>query len=54
MSYLSTLTGQDRLAESDLTVEMFGTPAQSHSADLRQQEEQESSKCDDLILFRVS
>lgn len=56
MSYLSTLTGQDRLGESDLTVEMFGTPAQSHSADLRQepeQEEQESSKCDDLILFRV-
>ncbi|XP_070833955.1 homeobox protein Nkx-2.3 isoform X2 [Chaetodon trifascialis] len=41
MSYLSTLTVQERLAESGLPVEMFGNPAQNHSADLRLESEQE-------------
>ncbi|XP_028279410.1 homeobox protein Nkx-2.3 [Parambassis ranga] len=48
MSYLNTLTVQDRLAESGLPVEVFGSPAQNHSADLRletEQEEQESKSC---------
>lgn len=43
MSYLSTMATQDRLAESELPVEMFGNPAQEHSADLRL-EEQDNSK----------
>ncbi|TKS85605.1 Homeobox protein [Collichthys lucidus] len=48
MSYLNTLTAQDRLAESGIQVEMFGNPAQNHSADLRletEQEEQDSKSC---------
>ncbi|XP_041803264.1 homeobox protein Nkx-2.5-like isoform X3 [Chelmon rostratus] len=48
MSYLSTLTVQERLAESGLTVEMFGNPAQNHTADLQletEQEDQDSKSC---------
>ncbi|XP_041867141.1 homeobox protein Nkx-2.3 [Melanotaenia boesemani] len=41
MSYLSTLSVQERLAESVLPLEAFGNTAQSHSADLRQETEQE-------------
>ncbi|XP_034537597.1 homeobox protein Nkx-2.3 [Notolabrus celidotus] len=47
MSYLNTLTVQERLAESGLPVEMFGNPAQS-SAELRletEHEEQDSKSC---------
>ncbi|TNN75282.1 hypothetical protein EYF80_014519 [Liparis tanakae] len=47
MSYLNTLTAQDRLAESGLPGEVFGHPAQNHSADLRletEQEERETSE----------
>ncbi len=50
MSYLNTLTVQDRLAESGLPVEMFGNPVQNHSADLRletEQEDQDSSEYTD-------
>lgn len=41
MSYLSTLTGQDRLVEAGLPGEMFGNPGQNHSAELRLETEQE-------------
>jgi len=47
MSYLNKLKAQDRLAESGLPGEVFGHPAQNHSADLRletEQEERESSE----------
>lgn len=47
LTYLNALTAQDRLAETDLPVEMFGNP--SHSAHLRpetEQEDQDGSKCD--------
>lgn len=47
LTYLNALTAQDRLAETDLPVGMFGNP--SHSADLRpetEQEDQDGSKCD--------
>lgn len=50
MSYLNTLTVQERLAESSLPGEMFGNPAQSHSAELRletEQEEQDTSEYSD-------
>lgn len=53
MSYLSTLAAQDRLAESDLPVEMFGNPAQNHSVALRLEtelEDQDSSKCNDKYI----
>ncbi|XP_029377156.1 homeobox protein Nkx-2.3 [Echeneis naucrates] len=46
MSYLNTMT--DRLAGSGLQVEMFGNPAESHSAELRletEQEGQDSNSC---------
>ncbi|KAM9847655.1 homeobox protein Nkx-2.3 [Aulostomus maculatus] len=43
MSYLSTLTVQDRLTDSGLPVEMFSSPAQI-SADLRLESEQEDPK----------
>lgn len=52
MSYLNTLAAQDRLTESDLPVEMLGTPAQNHSAHLRlvtEQEDQDNSKCNIVI-----
>ncbi|XP_069548673.1 homeobox protein Nkx-2.3 [Brachyistius frenatus] len=48
MSYLNTLTVQDQLAESGLPVEVFGNPAQSHSAELRleiEHEEQDRKGC---------
>ncbi|KAA8583808.1 hypothetical protein FQN60_015016 [Etheostoma spectabile] len=41
MSYLNTLPVQDRLAEPGLPGEMFGNPAQNHSAELRRGTEQE-------------
>lgn len=51
MSYLHTLAAQARLAESELPAEMFGSPAQSHSAAVRlepePEPEEESSKCHD-------
>ncbi|XP_056251755.1 homeobox protein Nkx-2.3 [Seriola aureovittata] len=48
MSYLNTITGPDRLSGSGLPLEMFGNPAQSHSAELgleTEQEEQDSNSC---------
>lgn len=51
MSYLNTLTAQDRLAESGLQVEMFGNPAQNHSADLRLETEQEDQDSSEYILI---
>ncbi|XP_071382722.1 homeobox protein Nkx-2.3 [Centroberyx affinis] len=41
MSYLNTLTVQERLAESGLPGEMFTNSGQSHAADLRLETEQE-------------
>ncbi|KAM7408735.1 hypothetical protein PAMA_002453 [Pampus argenteus] len=43
MSYLNTMTVQDRLAESDLPVEIFSNPVQNHSAELRLETEQEDT-----------
>ncbi|KAK5854013.1 hypothetical protein PBY51_015117 [Eleginops maclovinus] len=48
MSYLSTMPAQDRLPESGLPGEMFGSPAQNHSSELRleiEQEDQDSKSC---------
>ncbi|XP_023261504.1 homeobox protein Nkx-2.3 [Seriola lalandi dorsalis] len=48
MSYLNTITGPDRLSGSGLPLEMLGNPAQSHSAELgleTEQEEQDSNSC---------
>ncbi|XP_022619566.1 homeobox protein Nkx-2.3 [Seriola dumerili] len=48
MSYLNTITVPDRLSGSGLPLEMFGNPAQSHSAELgleTEQEEQDSNSC---------
>ncbi|XP_032408535.1 homeobox protein Nkx-2.3 [Xiphophorus hellerii] len=41
MSYLSALSVQDRLTESGLAADVFGDPAQIHSADPHLQSEQE-------------
>ncbi|XP_018533427.1 homeobox protein Nkx-2.3 [Lates calcarifer] len=48
MSYLNAMTIPERLAGSGLSVEMFGNPAQNHSAALQletEQEDQDSNSC---------
>lgn len=48
MSYLNTLAAHDRLAESVLSVEVFGNPTLNHTAEVRlenEQEEQDSKSC---------
>ncbi|XP_037321783.1 homeobox protein Nkx-2.3 [Pungitius pungitius] len=48
MSYLTTLTAQERLAESGLPAEMFGHPPQNLSSDLQletEREERDSKNC---------
>ncbi|CAN9499814.1 unnamed protein product [Ophioblennius macclurei] len=41
MSYLNTLAAQDRLAESVLSVEVFGNPVLNHTSEVRLENEQE-------------